>query len=234
MIEDGYTKKLSIKAWAEADRPREKLLEKGKAALSDAELVAILISSGNDEESAVELSRRILQAVNNDLNELGKLTVADLTKFRGIGEAKAISIIAALELGRRRKSSDTTQKVRISASAQAYEELYPMVADLPHEEFWLLLLNRANQVLKKVNVSKGGVSQTTVDAKVVFKAAVDNVASYVILCHNHPSGNLKPSEADIKLTKNLVEAGKTLDIPVLDHIIIAEKKYFSFLDEGLM
>lgn len=234
MIEDGYTKKLSIKAWAEADRPREKLLEKGKAALSDAELVAILISSGNDEESAVELSRRILQAVNNDLNELGKLTVADLTKFRGIGEAKAISIIAALELGRRRKNTDATIKAKITTSTQVFEELYPVVADLPHEEFWLLLLNRGNQVIKKLNVSKGGVSQTTVDAKLIFKGAIENLASYVILCHNHPSGNLKPSDADIRLTKNLVEVGKMLEIPVLDHIIIAGKEYFSFLDEGLM
>lgn len=229
-----YSGRLSIKSWAEADRPREKLAEKGKASLSDAELIAILIGSGNDEDSAVELSKKILLSVNNNLHELGKLTISDLTKFRGIGEAKAISIMAALELGRRRKEADGNQKVRITTSGHVYNVVYPLVADLPHEEFWILLLNRANQVIKKVNISRGGVSETSVDTKIIFKAAVENLASYVILCHNHPSGNLKPSNADIKLTRKLSEVGKLMEIPVLDHLIIAEKKYFSFADEGLI
>lgn len=228
------TGKLSIKSWAEADRPREKLVEKGKAALSDAELIAILIGSGNDEDSAVELSRKILQSVSNNLHELGKLSVNDLTKFRGIGEAKAISIIAALELGRRRKEADGEVKEKIVSSKDAFDIVYPLMADLPYEEFWILLLNRANQVIKKVNIGRGGVSETSVDSKLIFKAAIDNLASYVILSHNHPSGSLKPSEADLRLTKKLADAGKLMEIPVLDHVIIAEKKYFSFADEGLI
>ncbi len=229
-----YETKLSIKSWAEADRPREKLLAKGKSALSEAELIAILIGSGNTEESAVELSKRILNSVNNNLVELGKLDVNDLCKFKGIGEAKAISIIAALELGRRRNEHSTPERESIASSKQAFNLLHPILADLPHEEFWLVFLNRANKVIKKQLVSKGGVAGTVVDAKMIFKPAVENLASSVILCHNHPSGNRTPSQEDIALTKKIKEAGRVLDISVHDHIIIANDTYYSFADEGFL
>ncbi|MGE0635572.1 MAG: DNA repair protein RadC [Bacteroidia bacterium] len=229
-----YETKLSIKSWAEADRPREKLLAKGKSALSEAELIAILIGSGNTEESAVELSKRILSSVDNNLVELGKLDVNALCKFKGIGEAKAISIIAALELGRRRNEHSTPERESITTSRQAFNLLHPILADLPHEEFWLIFLNRANKVIKKQSVSKGGVSGTVVDAKMIFKPAVENLASSVILCHNHPSGNRTPSQEDIALTKKIKEAGRVLDISVHDHIIIANDTYYSFADEGFL
>lgn len=229
-----YETKLSIKSWAEADRPREKLLAKGKSTLSEAELIAILIGSGNTEESAVELSRRILNSVGNNLAELGKLDVNDLCKFKGIGEAKAISIIAALELGRRRAEHTVPERESITSSRQAFDMLHPQLADLPHEEFWLLLLNRSNKLIKKHQVSKGGVSGTVVDAKMIFKPALESLASSVILCHNHPSGNRNPSNEDIVLTRKIREAGKSLDISVYDHIIIANDGYYSFADEGLL
>jgi DNA repair protein RadC len=222
-----------IRSWAEDDRPREKLLMKGKSALSDAELIAILIGSGSAEETAVDLSKRILQSLNNQLSELAKLTVKDLIKFKGIGEAKAISIIAALELGRRRKDSEPEKRIKITDSQTAFDTIYAHLGDLNHEEFWVIFLNRANQVIGKQNVSKGGVSGTVVDPKVVFKMAVQFPASAIILAHNHPSGNLKPSQADHQLTRKLKEAGKALDIPVLDHLIIGDHNYFSFVDEGV-
>jgi DNA repair protein RadC len=227
-------KHLGIKAWAEEDRPREKLLLKGKTALSDAELIAILIGSGSRDETAVELSKRILSSASNNLNQLGKMSIVDLQKFKGIGEAKAISIAAALELGRRRKETDAVKRVKITASSVVFENMREVMEDLPHEEFWVLLLNRGNQILERVNISKGGVSQTVVDSKIVFKMAIDKLASSIILCHNHPSGNLKPSDADIQLTKKLKEAGRILDLPILDHLIIADNTYFSFADEGLL
>lgn len=229
-----YESKLSIKSWAEADRPREKLLAKGKSALSEAELIAILIGSGNTEESAVELSKKILNSVENNLVELGKLDVNALCKFKGIGEAKAISIIAALELGRRRNEQTTPERESITSSRQAFNLLHPILADLPHEEFWLIFLNRANKVIKKHPVSKGGVSGTVVDAKMIFKPAVEYLASSVILCHNHPSGNRTPSQEDIALTRKIKEAGRALDISIHDHIIIANDTYYSFADEGLI
>ncbi|TNF23973.1 MAG: JAB domain-containing protein [Bacteroidetes bacterium] len=222
-----------IRSWAEDDRPREKLLLKGKAALSDAELIAILIGSGSADETAVDLSKRILQSLNNQLSELGKLSVKDLTKFKGIGEAKAISIIAALELGRRRKDSEPEKRIRITDSRSAFDVIYPHLSDLLHEEFWVIYLNRANAVIGKENISKGGISGTTVDPKVVFRMAVQIPASAIILAHNHPSGQLKPSQADHQLTRKLKEAGAALDIPVLDHLIIGERDYFSFVDEGV-
>ncbi|MCF8277713.1 MAG: DNA repair protein RadC [Flavobacteriales bacterium] len=228
-----YQQTKGIRSWAEDDRPREKLLLKGKSALSDAELIAILIGSGNTEETAVDLSKRILLSLNNQLSELGKLSVKDLTKFKGIGEAKAISIIAALELGRRRKDSEPEKRVKITDSRSAFDVVYPHLGDLRHEEFWVIFLNRANAVIGKENISKGGVSGTTVDPKVVFKLAVQFPASAIILAHNHPSGQLKPSQADHQLTKKLKEAGNALDIPVLDHLIIGERDYFSFVDEGV-
>ena len=229
-----YNKRLNIKSWAEEDRPREKLSGKGKASLSDAELIAILIGSGNREETAVELSKRILNSVDNNLNELGKMDISSLISFKGIGEAKAISIVAALELGRRRKDSAAMHKSTISSSNDAYLEIADVLADLPHEEFWILMLNRANKVVAKKNVSKGGVSGTIADAKMIFKPALEKLASSIILCHNHPSGNLKPSDADIKLTSKLKAAGTSLDIPVLDHLIIGDNAYYSFADEGIL
>jgi len=229
-----YKKNLTIKTWAEEDRPREKLTLKGKSALSHAELIAILIGSGNKNESAVELSKKILASINNDLNKLGKLTVSDLTKFIGIGEAKAISIIAALELGRRRKGSELEKRPIIKSSKDAYNIITDVLSDLPHEEFWVLYLNRKNEVIKKENISKGGISGTIADSKIIFKSAIEQLSSAVILCHNHPSGNLKPSKADLSLTKKIKETGAILDTPVLDHLIIGEKDYFSFADEGIL
>jgi DNA repair protein RadC len=223
---------LKIANWAEEDRPREKLLLKGRSALSDAELIGILIGSGTVSLSAVDLSKIILKDVNNDLNELAKLSVTDLQKFKGIGEAKAISIVSALELGRRRKESGEIKKIRIGSSEDAFQIMKPHLMDLPHEEFWIVLLNRANTVIKKVPVSSGGVSGTIADPKIIFKIALDNLASAIILVHNHPSGNIKPSEADIQLTKKLKEGGRLLDTPVIDHLIFTNTKYYSFADEG--
>lgn len=222
-----------ILSWAEEDRPREKLLLKGKAALSDAELIAILIGSGTRELSAVDLSKLILQSVNNNLNELAKLSINDLMKFKGIGEAKAISIAAALELGRRRKDSEVLKKPKVSSSSDAYEAIRPYLMDLQHEQFWVLLLNRANEVIKPHQISIGGVAGTVADPKIIFKAALEYLASAIILVHNHPSGNLTPSQADKELTKKVKEAGKMLDIPVLDHLIFGDNGYFSFADEGI-
>jgi DNA repair protein RadC len=225
---------LTIKTWAEEDRPREKLVGKGRQILSEAELIAILIGSGSRNETAVELSKRILSSVNNNLNELGKLGVQELTKFKGIGEAKAISIVAALELGRRRRETEIVKRDKITTSKDAYEILKGSMADLPHEEFWMLILNRANAVVKKELISRGGVAGTVVDTKIIFKSAIENYASSIIICHNHPSGNLKPSEADIKITKNIKEAGRIMEIALIDHLIIAENGYYSFADEGVI
>ena len=229
-----YSKNISIKDWADDDRPREKLLIKGKGALSDAELIAILIASGNREESAVELSKRILQSLGNNLNRLAKLSVNDLVKFKGIGEAKAISIIASLELGRRRRSADILEKDKIRGSKDAFQILQLKLEDLPHEEFWVMLLNRANKVIDTKLVGRGGVSSTIVDSKVLFSFALESLASGIILAHNHPSGNLKPSNSDIRLTKKIVDAGKIMEVPILDHIIVGDNDYFSFADEGLI
>lgn len=229
-----YPEKLNIKAWAEEDRPREKLISKGKGVLSDAELIAILIGSGSRNETAVELSKRILSSIGNDLNKLGKLSVSDLKQFKGIGEAKAISIVAALELGRRRKDTDGEQKKSINSSKDAYNSVVDVLSDLPHEEFWVLYLNRKNSIIKRNNISKGGIAGTVTDAKIIFKEAINLLASSIILCHNHPSGNLRPSQADIQLTKKLKETGLIMDVPVIDHIIVGEGKHYSFADEGLL
>jgi DNA repair protein RadC len=231
---ENLIEKITIKAWAEDDRPREKLLNKGRHTLSDAELIAILIGSGNTEESAVELSKKILSSVNNNLNELAKLTVNELIKFKGIGEAKAISIISALELGRRRNEHDAPQRPSIKTSTDIYNLIRSSMLDLPHEEFWILLLNRANQVIKKELISRGGVAGTVVDSKIIFKSAVEHLASGIVLCHNHPSGNLHPSQEDIQLTKKIKEAGRLLDILILDHIIVTDSAYYSFADEGAL
>lgn len=226
--------RLTIKSWAEADRPREKLLLKGKSSLSDAELIAILIGSGNSEQTAVELAQHILRNCQNNLSNLARLSVKELQKHKGIGEAKAISIVAGLELGRRRKSEEPTKKMSIKSSQDAFNLLHGDLMDLPHEEFWLLLLKRNNEVIRKLMISKGGVSGTVVDAKIIFKYALEETASGIILSHNHPSGNLKPSQEDIRLTNRIKEAGKALDITVLDHLIITNESFFSFADEGLL
>lgn len=228
------TPTLPITSWSEADRPREKLLEKGRQQLSDAELIGILLGSGSKNETAVELSKRILHSINNDLNELGKLSVNDLIKFKGIGEAKAISIVAALELGRRRKEKESNKRLKITRSKDGFDALYAEFEGLAHEEFWVLFLDRSNQVIRKHNISKGGVSGTVVDAKLIFKSAIENLASGIILCHNHPSGNLKASEEDLRLTKRLVEAGRLLEINVLDHLIFCGKEFYSFADHGIL
>jgi DNA repair protein RadC len=225
---------ITIKHLAEEDRPREKLVLKGRHALSNAELIAILISSGNKKETAVELSQRILATYKNDLHALGKLTVADLTKFHGIGEAKAITIIAALELGRRRQLSEAETKTKIRISRDIFEVVEPLLSDLAHEEFWVLHLNKANKIIIKERLSSGGVSATVADVKMIMKSAVENLSSGIILCHNHPSGNLQPSEQDIQFTKKIKEACNNLDIVLLDHIIVAEKNYYSFSDNGMI
>lgn len=224
----------SIKNWSEDDRPREKLLQKGRTALSDAELIAILISSGSREESAVSLSQRILASAENNLNQLGKLTIKDLMQFKGIGEAKAITIAAALELGRRRRAGEALNQNKITSSQSVFELMQPVIGELPHEEFWIVYLNNSNKVLQTSQLSKGGITGTLVDVRLAFKNALQLGAVAIILAHNHPSGTLKPSQPDIKLTQKLKTAGESLDIKVLDHLIITEKAYFSFADESMM
>lgn len=221
-----------IKEWAEDDRPREKLQSKGKTALSDAELIAILIGSGSKNESAVDLGKRILKSTNDNLIELSKLNIQDLVKFKGIGEAKAISIIAALELGKRRRSAEVIEKTKISSSKDVFDYFQGIFGDSNYEAFYILLLNRANKVNKAVIISEGGLSGTVVDPKKIFKIALENNASSIILCHNHPSGNILPSDQDIKITKKLKNAGEMLDLPILDHIILGEDNYYSFADES--
>ena len=225
---------LKIKNWSPEDRPREKLLKKGTSALSDAELIAILIGSGTPRQSAVELAKKIIQSVGNNLHELARLSVKDLMKVKGIGEARAVSIIAALEIGRRRKDQDAEEKPKISSSKDAYDQINPDLMDLQHEEFWVLLLNRANRMIRKKRVSEGGVSGTVADPKIIFKMALEELASGVIVAHNHPSGNLTASQSDIDLTRKLKEAGKFLEVQLLDHLIIAGQKYYSFADEGVI
>lgn len=229
-----YTKSLSIKDWAEEDKPREKMLLKGRDALSDAELIAILIGSGTGGTSAVELAKQILGFYNNDLSLLGRSSIKELMKFKGIGEAKAVTIAAALEIGRRRQLSQVKTKPKITSSKDAYDCLSAALEDLNHEEFKILILNRSNMVTRIETISKGGVAGTVVDPKIIFKKALDYQASSIILSHNHPSGNLQPSPQDKQITTKLVNAGKFLDIKVLDHIIVSNRGYYSFLDEGMI
>ncbi|KAF0131044.1 MAG: DNA repair protein radc [Bacteroidetes bacterium] len=229
-----YETKTSIKNWADDDRPREKLMLKGKTSLSDAELIAILIGSGNTEESAVELSRRILHANNDNLVDLSRMSLHELIKFKGIGEAKAISIIAALELGKRRRSAEARERKTITSSKDAFEQMYATTADLDYEKFWVMLLDQANKVIRIAEVSEGGITGTIADPKKIFKVALEGNACNIILCHNHPSGQLKPSEADIKITEKLKRSGEIIDIKVLDHLIIGIDGFFSFADEGIL
>jgi len=224
---------VSIKELAKDDRPREKLVSKGRSALSNAEILAILIGSGTREKSAVKLCQEILHSVDNDLGRLARLTVRDLMKFKGIGEAKAITIAAALELGRRRQGPSETQTL-ISSAADVHQYMRSRFEDLNHEEFHILIMNRANRVTCVELISKGGISGTVADGKLIFKKALEMSASAIILCHNHPSGNLQPSTADIELTRNLKEFGKFIEMPVLDHLIVTDRGFFSFSDEGMI
>ncbi|MBR9854566.1 MAG: DNA repair protein RadC [Algicola sp.] len=224
----------SIKNWADDDRPREKLVQKGSFVLSDAELIAILIGSGSREESAVELAKRILASVDHNLNELGKLSVNQLMRFKGIGEAKAVTIAAAMEVGRRRRREDTSKITKIKSSHDAYELLYPLIGELPHEEFWIVYLNNSNKVLHKCQLSKGGITGTLVDVRLVLKQALELGAVGLILAHNHPSGTLSPSTTDKQLTNKLKMASEALDIKILDHLILTHHEYLSFADKGIL
>lgn len=225
---------MPITAWAEDDRPREKLLANGRQTLSDAELIAILIGSGSRNESALALSQRILDSVGKNLNDLGKRSIAELMKFKGIGEAKAITIAAALELGRRRQTADLPERPEIRGSRDAYHILGPLLLDLPHEESWVLFLSKKNKVVGKEKLSIGGTDATIMDAKIVFRKALEGNAAAIIVAHNHPSGTLRPSQADIDLTKRIKQIGEAIGLPLVDHLIVADGGYFSFLDEGLI
>lgn len=224
----------SIKSWAEDDRPREKLLLKGKSALSDAELLAILIGMGTKEHSAVDLAKIILQSVDYDLHKLSRLTVNDLKRIKGIGEAKAISIISAMELGRRKKDIERPQRVFLKNSRSVYDHMKSHLLDLPHEEFWILCLTRRLEVIKTIQLSTGGMVATLVDPRILFKHALENSASNVVLCHNHPSGSLNPSHDDVQITKKLKAGAALLDIDISDHLIFTDNGYFSFADESLL
>lgn len=226
--------KLSIREWASTDRPRERLMAQGPKALTDAELVAILIRAGTPQESALDLSKRILHLVGNDLHRLGQLSVAELMRFNGVGEAKALSIVAALELGQRRRSTEVEARPVVAGSTVAYELMRPLLADLRHEEFWLLLLDRGLRMLSTCRVSQGGIHGTVADPKVIFREALERHASVMIVCHNHPSGQLRPSEEDVRLTRKLVDGGRLLDIQVSDHLILTTGGYYSFADNGLI
>ena len=229
-----YEQKVGIKLWAEEDRPREKLLLHGRRHLTDAELIAILSGSGSKNETAVDLSKKILSFYDNNLTKLGKASILDLSRFKGIGEAKALTIIAALELGLRRK--ETTEEVitHVTTSNDVYKYLHQTFANLNHEEFWILLLNRSNRVIGKFLISKGGQAGTVADPKIIFKTALENNAANVVLAHNHPSGNLKPSESDDKLTRDMVASGNLLSLYVVDHLIFANNRYYSYRDEDLI
>ena len=232
---DNYAQKLGIKTWADADRPREKLILQGRRALTDAELIAILISSGNKNETAVDLSKRILNYYQNDLGKLAKLGIKELSKFKGIGIAKAMGIVAALELGRRRKDKESEKVLpKITSSIDAYVIFRSELADLEHEELWVLLLNKAHRVMVKQHISTGGQGITVVDPKVIFKIALEQNAASIILGHNHPSGSLTASVSDIRITKKLIEAGKLLELPILDHLILTDQHFISMADEGLI
>ena len=227
-------KHITLKSLAEDDRPREKLLTIGRQNLSDTELLAILLGSGSRTETALQLSQRILNHYNNDINVLAKTSVNELKKFKGVGEVKAITIAAAFEMGRRRTDVENNDKPKIKTSADAFQVFNKKLNDLPHEEFWMILLNRANSVIKMECISKGGVSGTVVDVRLILKPAIEHLASNIIICHNHPSGQLKPSEQDIQLTKKIKESTKLMDISLIDHLIIGDQNYFSFADEGIL
>jgi len=225
---------LKIKDWALEDRPREKLLYKGIAALSDAELIAILLGSGNSEQSAVDLARDVLKLADNKLDRLGKLGISDLQKLKGVGEVKAINIMAAMEIGRRRKSSGIDDDQKIRSSNDVYTLFHPLLADLSYEEFWLLYLNRSNRVISRLKISQGGISGTITDVRLIMKKALEVLASSIIICHNHPSGNREPSDADKRITQKIKEAAQYFDISLLDHLIVTDNGYYSFADAGIL
>ncbi len=227
-------KPLTIPNWAVEDRPREKLLAAGIQSLSDAELIAILIGSGTKSLSAVDLARQILYSAGNNLNKLGRYTVHDLTQIKGIGKAKAISILAALELGRRRNGSTETTESKVTGSTDVFSLMAPLLSDLPYEEFWVVFLNRSNRIISRHKISQGGITGTVTDIRLILRSAIENRATSLILCHNHPSGNLQPSEADISITRRMKDSSSLMDIALLDHIIIAGRNYFSFADENLI
>jgi len=224
----------ALTTWAVEERPREKVMANGVQYLSDTELLAILIGSGTRHITAVELARQILKGAGNSLHLLGRQGIGELVRIKGVGPAKAISILAALELGRRRAGMQHTEKTPVKSSETVYKLFHPLMGDLEHEEFWLLMLNRANRVLGRYKVSQGGLSGTVIDTRIILKKALDNLASSIIVCHNHPSGNKQPSDADLKITEKLKKAAEILEIKLLDHVIIADKSYFSFADEGLI
>ena len=225
---------LKITDWAVGDRPRERLCSKGSSSLSDAELLAILIGSGTKNASAVDIARELLAMAGNNLSELGRLTVTDIKKLKGIGHARAVTVIAALELGRRRKLAEAIDNPQIKSSADVFNIFQPLMEDLSHEEFWILFLNRANRIINRMKISQGGVSGTVTDVRIILKNAVECLASGIILCHNHPSGNNSPSEADIKITRKIKEAGELMDVQLLDHVIICGKEYYSFADNAML
>ncbi len=224
--------KLTINQWAEEDRPREKMMLKGAEALSDAELLAILIGSGNTEESAVALMQRVLAAAGNDLNRLGKWEIHDFARFKGLGPAKSITILAALELGKRRKLREHAERLTIRSSEDIYGLFHPLLCDLPYEEFWVLLLNQAAKVIDKVRISRGGIDQTTADVRSILREALLQRATQIALVHNHPSGNTRPSNDDLRLTQQARQAAQTMNIRLLDHVIVTDGSYYSFCDEG--
>ena len=226
--------KLNINQWAEEDRPREKMMQKGAEALSDAELLAILIGSGNTEESAVALMQRVLAACHNDLNRLSKWEVRDFSRFKGLGPAKSITIMAALELGKRRKQQERPERAAVRSSADVYELFHPLLCDLAVEEFWVLLLNQASKVIDKVRISRGGIDQTSADVRTILREALLQRATQIILVHNHPSGNPQPSAEDKRLTEQAKKAAQTMNIHLADHVIVTDGQYISFNDEGLL
>lgn len=226
--------KLNINQWAKEDRPREKMMLKGAEALSDAELLAILIGSGNTEESAVALMQRVLAECGNDLNQLGKWEVRDFARFKGLGPAKSISIMAALELGKRRKQQERPERATIRCSQDIYEIFHPLLCDLPYEEFWVLLLNQASRVISKIRINSGGIDQTCADVRTILREALLQRATQIALIHNHPSGNTTPSNADRQLTQLIKKGGETMNIRLIDHIIVADGSYYSFTDEGIL
>ena len=225
---------MSIKSLAEDDRPRDKFLLKGKAAVSDSELLAIIMGSGNRNESAVELARRILNSVENNWHRLSQLNIKDLMKFKGVGEAKAISIATALEIGNRRSQQEVLERQKIGSSKEAFEILQPHLSDLQTEEFWVIFLNNQNKILYKNCLFRGGIGSSVADVRIIFKTAIEHFSTGIIVAHNHPAGSLKPSQQDINITNKIKEAGKLLDIELLDHLIIAQNQFYSFKEEGIL
>ena len=225
---------INLKTWSVEERPREKVIANGVQYLSDSELLAILLGSGTRNMTAVELARQVLHKSGNSLHELGRQKLSDLVAIKGIGPAKAITLLAAMELGRRRTSTQQTERIPVKSSETVFKLFHPILGDLDHEEFWLLMLNRANRVLGRFKVSQGGLSGTVIDTRIILKKALDNLASSIVVCHNHPSGNNQPSDADVKITEKLKKAAAMVEIKLIDHVIIADKSYFSFADEGLI